>query len=87
MYVKQYDIANPRYISSPLYHTIGFGGLENRELIILATVLKTVKTENKNTNKNIVSILFITRLFFFLTKFLFSIRPTIFLNLVLIFLL
>jgi hypothetical protein len=47
----QYDIANPRKISSHLPHTIGFGGFENRELIILPTVLTTVNVEKMNINK------------------------------------
>ena len=51
MYVKQYDIVNPRKISSHFPHTIGFGGLEKRELIILATVFTTVNVEKMNTNK------------------------------------
>jgi hypothetical protein len=44
-------IANPRKISSHFPHTIGFGGFENRELIILPTVLTTVNVEKINTNK------------------------------------
>jgi hypothetical protein len=81
----QYDIANPRKISSHLPHTIGFGGFENRELTILPTVFRTVKTEKINTNKNIVLILSITRLFFFQIKSLFLDYPIIFLNLAQIF--
>jgi len=38
-------------MSSHFPHTIGFGGFENRELIILLTVFTTVNAEKMNTNK------------------------------------